>query len=101
MNCFSDFDKPAVVQMNTGLVDRCYATKLVVGKAIGATPKVLRNPNRITRSQRGGAPLGELEPVELAQRQERLFPGSRDRHALFVRRDHFPLLAALEASSSA
>jgi hypothetical protein len=76
MNCFSDFDKPAVVQMNTGLIDRCYATKLVVGKAIGATPKVLRNPNRITRSQRNVSPLGELEAVGLGQRQKRLFPGS-------------------------
>jgi len=61
MNRFSDFDKPAVIQMNTGLVDRCYPTKLVVGKAIGATPKVLCDPNRITRSQRDVSPLRELK----------------------------------------
>jgi hypothetical protein len=62
--------------MNTGLVNRCYATKLVVGKAIGATSKVLRNPNRIDCSQRDVSPLGKLEAVGLGQRQKGLFPGS-------------------------
>jgi hypothetical protein len=70
------FDQPTILEMYAALVDRCYAAKLVVAEAVYTESKVLRDPNRITRSQCDLSALVELKAPGLGQRQKRSFPGS-------------------------
>jgi hypothetical protein len=76
VNRFSGFDQPPILEMYAALVDCCYAAKLVVAEAVHTESKVLRDPNRITHSQRDLSALVELKAPGLGQRQKRSFPGS-------------------------
>jgi hypothetical protein len=40
VKCFGGFDETPILDMNTGLVDRCYAAKLIVGEVVDTAAKV-------------------------------------------------------------